>query len=68
MQMPLHNVKGYDIIKPKKSSSAFIMYSKENGLMIRVLVWNEYYHEKKKVHIAAIYPNGIHGAIAEFLG
>ena len=36
--------------------------------MIRVLVWNEYYHEKKKEHIAEIYPNGIHGAIAEFLG
>ena len=36
--------------------------------MIRVLVWNEYYHEKKHESVAAVYPNGIHGAIAEFLG
>ncbi len=36
--------------------------------MIRVLVWNEFYHEKKEERIAEIYPNGIHGAIADFLG
>ena len=34
---------------------------------IRVLVWNENYHEKKSEKIRAIYPNGIHGAIAEAL-
>ncbi len=36
--------------------------------MIRVLVWNEYYHERHKEHVAQIYPKGIHGAIADFLG
>ena len=36
--------------------------------MIRVLVWNEYYHEKKHEEVAAIYPEGIHGEIAKFLG
>ena len=36
--------------------------------MIRVLVWNEYYHERTKEKVAAIYPEGIHGAIAAFLG
>lgn len=36
--------------------------------MIRVLVWNEFKHEQSKETIAAIYPKGIHGAIAEFLG
>ena len=36
--------------------------------MIRVLVWNEYKHEQRKESVAAIYPKGIHGAIAEFLG
>lgn len=35
---------------------------------IRVTVWNEYRHEKRSEHIAAIYPKGIHGAIADFLG
>ena len=35
--------------------------------MIRVLVWNEFIHEKADSKVAAIYPNGIHGAIAEFL-
>ena len=35
--------------------------------MIRVLVWNEFIHEKADSKVAAIYPNGIHGAIAKFL-
>lgn len=34
---------------------------------IRVTVWNEYVHEQKSESIARIYPNGIHGAIAEGL-
>lgn len=36
--------------------------------MIRVLIWNEYKHEQEREDIAKIYPRGIHGAIAEFLG
>lgn len=35
--------------------------------MIRVLVWNEFRHEKTKETVKAIYPNGIHEAIADFL-
>ncbi|MBQ9802469.1 MAG: ThuA domain-containing protein [Clostridia bacterium] len=35
--------------------------------MIRVLVWNEFKHEKEKEAVAAIYPNGIHRTIADFL-
>ena len=35
--------------------------------MIHVLVWNEYVHEKEMPEVAAIYPKGIHGAIADFL-
>ncbi len=34
---------------------------------IRVTVWNEYRHERKDAHIGAVYPQGIHGALAEFL-
>jgi len=30
-------------------------------------VWNEYRHEKESEEIAAVYPNGIHAAIAEGL-
>ncbi|MGM9646466.1 MAG: ThuA domain-containing protein [Eubacteriales bacterium] len=36
--------------------------------MIRVTVWNEYWHEKSEERIAKVYPKGIHGAIADFLG
>ena len=36
--------------------------------MIRVLVWNEFVHELKNDIVKEIYPNGIHEAIAEFLG
>jgi len=36
--------------------------------MIRVTVWNENYHEKTDPRVASIYPKGIHGCIAEFLG
>ena len=34
---------------------------------IRVTVWNEYRHEKESPEIAAIYPQGIHSAIAAYL-
>ncbi len=33
----------------------------------KVTVWNEYRHEKQDSEIAKIYPNGIHGAIAQHL-
>lgn len=36
--------------------------------MIRVLVWNEFKHEQTSEKVAAVYPDGIHKAIAEFLG
>ena len=36
--------------------------------MIRVTVWNEYRHEKEVPKVAKIYPEGIHGQIAAFLG
>jgi len=36
-------------------------------MAIRVLIWNEFLHEKKEERIAKIYPNGIHGALAEYL-
>lgn len=31
---------------------------------VRVLVWNEHRHERQNPAVAAIYPDGIHGAIA----
>lgn len=36
--------------------------------MIKVTVWNEFEHEKTNDEVKAIYPNGIHMTIAEFLG
>ncbi len=35
---------------------------------IRVTVWGEYRHEKKNPKVAEIYPEGMHEAIAGFLG
>ena len=34
---------------------------------IRVTVWNEFRHEREDDSIRTIYPDGIHGAIAEGL-
>ncbi|MBO5797330.1 MAG: ThuA domain-containing protein, partial [Clostridia bacterium] len=36
--------------------------------MIRVTVWNEFRHEQTSEEVRAVYPAGIHGAIADFLG
>jgi len=36
-------------------------------MSVNVTVWNEYRHEKESDVVAAIYPNGIHAAIAEGL-
>ena len=35
--------------------------------MIRVLVWNEFLHENSDESVRAVYPNGIHNAIKDFL-
>lgn len=35
--------------------------------MIRVTVWNEYYHEQVEDAIRAVYPQGIHACIQQFL-
>ncbi|MBQ8141483.1 MAG: ThuA domain-containing protein [Clostridia bacterium] len=35
--------------------------------MIRVLIWNEFYHEKFDQDAMKIYPDGIHKTIADFL-
>ena len=35
--------------------------------MIRVTIYNEGLHEKSSEKVAAVYPNGIHNAIADFL-
>ena len=35
--------------------------------MIRVTMYNEFYHEQHKENVKAIYPNGMHAAIKEYL-
>ncbi len=35
--------------------------------MIKVTVWNEFRHEKRYENVRAIYPNGMHATIKEFL-
>ena len=36
--------------------------------MIKVTVWNEFVHEKDRDNVKKLYPEGIHKAIADFLG
>ncbi len=36
--------------------------------VINVTVWNEYRHEKQDERVSSVYPDGIHNAIAKFLG
>ena len=36
--------------------------------MIRVLVWNEFRHEREKENVHSVYPDGIHEQIKSFLG
>jgi trehalose utilization protein len=36
--------------------------------MLKVLVWNENRHEQKSEKVREVYPEGIHGTIASFLG
>jgi len=33
----------------------------------RVTIWNEYQHERTDPQVAEIYPDGIHGTIAQHL-
>ena len=35
---------------------------------IRVTIWNEFRHEKKLEDVRALYPNGMHATIGEYLG
>lgn len=42
--------------------------SSANSIMtppIRVTIWNEFVHERQNPAVAALYPKGIHGALAE---
>jgi trehalose utilization protein len=34
---------------------------------LRVTIWNEHVHEREDEHVAAVYPDGIHGALAAAL-
>ena len=36
--------------------------------MINVTIWNEGRHERESESVAKVYPKGIHGCIADFLG
>jgi trehalose utilization protein len=37
-------------------------------MMLKVVVWNENRHEQRNPKVREVYPEGIHGAIASFLG
>jgi len=41
------------------------MSSRFAGQVLRVIVWNEFVHERTSGQVAEVYPNGIHTAVAE---
>lgn len=55
-------LKQYIIVLKNTITGEIIMSNK-----INVVIWNENFHEQTKPEIAAVYPKGIHGAIAEKL-
>ena len=46
------------------TSCFYPKFKMENEVSIKVTIWNEGRHEKLHSDVAAIYPSGIHGAIA----
>lgn len=60
------------IIKVREESyekvTALLLHGKWRKIMIKVTVWNEYKHEREYENIGKVYPEGIHGCIAGFLG
>jgi trehalose utilization protein len=48
---------------PQKASLA-----EDSGVTIRVVIWNEFIHEREDTSVRAIYPDGIHATIAAALG
>ena len=43
------------------------MLKGDSDIMIKVTVYNEFFHEKTQPEVKAIYPNGIHTALKEHL-
>src|SRR5207249_2816437 len=43
------------------------LFQPESHMPIRVTVWGEFRHEKKNLKVSAIYPKGMHEAIADGL-
>src|SRR5712691_945997 len=49
-------------------SSALSISGRKRDCMtdrLRVTVWNEYRHERNDTHVAEVYPEGIHNALAK---
>lgn len=62
------NVELGESVASGKSGSGVCTGNGNNQKKIRVTVWNEYFHEREYEGIAKVYPKGIHGCIADFLG
>ena len=53
----------------RRLNTGSVTDSKTKGMrhMINVIVWNEFRHEKTQEDVKSVYPDGIHGAIKDFL-
>ena len=57
----------WDAIRESSARGGAVVRPGDRGMTVRVTVWNEYRHERTDPPVRAIYPDGIHGAIADGL-
>ena len=55
----------WDAIRESSARGGAVVRPGAAGMTIRVTVWNEYRQERSDRRVAAIYPDGIHAAIAD---
>jgi len=54
-------------LEPRGLALGETEYTTMDAPTLRVTIWNEYLHEKTNEAVKLIYPNGIHGALADAL-
>ena len=71
MNFTMHRSPGKWVVtsgdKLRQNPAAKTMTDKQNQQALRILVWNEFRHEKSNPAVTKIYPDGIHAAIKDGL-
>ena len=54
----------WDAIRESSARGGAVVRPGAAGMTVRVTVWNEYRQDRSDEAVRAVYPDGIHGAIA----